>query len=60
MNLVYVELLKRHPRPWLWETSEGEDEHIVDCNGKEVLGVSEWLRCSGLVRDFIIDAINNY
>jgi hypothetical protein len=42
------------------EESQGEDNGIVNSSGEEVLGTSEWLRCSERDMSFILEACNNY
>lgn len=63
------ETLKRHPAPWrvveaggavvnsISATYKAEDDCIVDANGAEVIGTSEWLR-GGENLAFIVDCVN--
>jgi hypothetical protein len=35
-----------------------DESVLVDADGKEILGVSEWLRCDDATLDFIVEAVN--
>lgn len=58
-----TDLLTRHPLPWALNLPSGKmadvDKNIImDANGQEVLGASEWLVCENDTLEFIVESVN--